>query len=367
VENIMWSKTLLTEKLGIRYPIIQAPLAGGVDTPRLVAAVSTAGGLGSIGAAYLSPDQIRASIREVRRLCDRPFAVNLFAPGQGVKPTATADELDRVNAVLSSYRAELGLPAASAPAAAPVTFDAQLAIVVEERVPIFSFTSGALPAERVRELKALGIATLGTATTVREGVILAESGVDGIVAQGSEAGGHRASFASPPERALIGTMGLVPRLVDRTGVPIIAAGGIMDGRGVVAALSLGAAAVQMGSAFVTCTESGANEGYKRALLNAGDEDDTTLTRAFSGRTARGRRNRFVNEMDGRPDAILAYPLQSGLTKDIRQTAAARDVPDLMPLWCGQGPARRATQSAGELIAELVSEAEQILARLHHAP
>lgn len=363
----MWSKTALTEKLGITYPIIQAPMAGGTDTPSLVAAVSMAGGLGSIGAAYSSPEQIRALIKEVRRLCDRPFAVNLFIPGATKPAAATAEELERVSAALKPFREELGVSIAPEAAPPSPSFEEQLAVVLEERVPVFSFTSGALAGERVRELKARGVVVLGTATTVREGVILAESGVDGIIGQGSEAGGHRASFASPVERSLIGTMALVPRLVDRVGIPVIAAGGVMDGRGIVAAIALGAAAVQMGSAFVSTTESGAPQGYKDALLRGGDDDVTTLTSAYSGRPARGRRNRFMDEMERRPDAILAYPLQSGLTRDIRQAAAKKDVPDLMPLWAGQGPARRVERSAAELIVELVREAEEVVSRLRGAP
>jgi nitronate monooxygenase len=359
----MWPRTPLTDKLGITYPILLAPMAGGPSTPALVASVSNAGGLGSFGAGYAKPDQIRAAVREIQRLTDRPFSVNLFIPA-GQQASPPPEDLSRAEAMIRPYYEELGLaapPLAELPSLPP--FAEQLAAVIEERVPVFSFTSGLLPAEHARELKARGVILAGNATTVREALLVAECGADIVIGQGSEAGGHRGTFATAPERGLIGTMALIPQLADRVGVPVVAAGGIMDGRGIVAALALGAAGVQMGTAFLRCAESGAHPRYKEAVAAGADEDATALTRAFSGRLARSRRNRFVEEIAARGGPPVGYPEQHALTVGLRQAAAARDRPELMSLWSGQGAPRNATGGAAELIAELAAEVERVIERL----
>ncbi|HLZ21531.1 MAG TPA: nitronate monooxygenase [Ktedonobacterales bacterium] len=356
----MWYETSLTRLLGIQYPLILAPMAGGPTTPELVAAVSNAGGLGSLGAAYLAPAALRAAIHAIRERTDRPFNVNLFAPlPEETPPAAVA----RAQARLDAYRAELGIPASAAPTGpfAPAFAEA-LAALVEERVPVVSFTFGLLPADAMRQIKESGAVVLGTATTVAEGVALAASGVDGVVAQGSEAGGHRGTFLGDMDAALIGTLALVPQLADAVRVPVVAAGGIMDGRGLVAALALGAAGAQMGTAFLTCPESGAHPQHKAALLAATD-DATRLTRAFSGRTARALRNRFVEEMRGHEDDIAPYPAQNVLTRDIRQAAARQDQPEFLSLWSGQAPRLARTLPAAELVRAVVEEAERVIARL----
>lgn len=356
----MWHETSFTRLVGVQYPLILAPMAGGPSTPELVAAVSNAGGLGSFGAAYLAPDAVRAAIRAIRERTDRPFAINLFAP---LPEEASPDELARAQARLDTYRAELGIPAAPVPSGpfAP-SFAETLAVVVEERVPVFSFTFGLLPEEAMRQIKASGAVVLGTATTVAEGVTLAESGVDAIVAQGSEAGAHRGTFLGAMDDSLVGTLALVPQVVDAVRVPAIAAGGIMDGRGLAAALALGAAGAQMGTAFLACPESGANPTYKAALLAATD-DATRLTRAFSGRTARGLRNRFMEEMEAHEDDIAPYPAHNVLTRDIRRAAARQDRPEFLSLWCGQAPRLARALPAAELVRVVIEEAGGAIERL----
>lgn len=356
----MWYETSLTRLAGIHYPLILAPMAGGPSTPELVAAVSNAGGLGSFGAAYLSPDAIRAAIRAIRERTDRPFSVNLFAP---LPDAATPEVLARAQARLDTYRAELGLPPGAVPSGpfAP-SFAETLAAVVEERVPVFSFTFGLLPEGALQQVKASGAVVMGTATTVAEGIALAESGVDAVVAQGSEAGAHRGTFLGDMEASLVGTLALVPQLVDAVRVPVIAAGGIMDGRGLVAALALGAAGGQMGTAFLVCPESGAHPSHKAALLSA-PEDATGLTRAFSGRFARGLRNRFLEEMRDHEDDFAPYPAQNSLTRDIRQAAARQNRPEFLSLWSGQAPRLARALPAAALVQTVMDEAGRVIERL----
>ena len=355
----MWPK-VLAQRLGIQYPIILAPMAGGHGTPELVAAVCEAGALGSFGAGYLQPEAIRAAIREIRARTNRPFAVNLFIPEAGARLPSDA-EVRAASAVLEPIRRELSL-SGTPKIGPPPDFASQLAIVKEERVPVFSFTFGALDAADVQQLHELGTAVLGTATTVDEARVLEAKGVDALVAQGAEAGGHRGTFAAPPERGLIGTMALVPVLVDAVRVPVVAAGGIMDGRGVVAALALGAAAVQLGTAFLATPESGASSPHKKALLSRYADDPTRLTRAHSGKLVRAFSNRFMNEVET-GGAILAYPHQATLSAEIRQAAVRQDRPEYAAMLAGQGAPLAVAKPAGELVRDLVAQAERVAARL----
>jgi nitronate monooxygenase len=237
----------------------------------------------------------------------------------------------------------------------------QLRVVLEERVPVFSFTFGALAPEDVAALARNGAVVMGTATNVREARALEATGVHAVVAQGGEAGGHRGTFLGPPERGLTGTLALVPQVVDAVRIPVVAAGGIMDGRGIAAALALGAQGVSLGTAFLACPESGASRVYKDALLARADDDPTTLTRAFSGRLARGLRNRFTEEMASAP--LLPFPLQNALTADMRREAAKAGNPDLLSLWAGQAAPLARARGARDLVRDLVRETEEAVARL----
>jgi nitronate monooxygenase len=347
-----------TRMLGLRHPIIQAPMAGGPTVPALVAAASNAGALGFLGAAYLPPDTLRKQIREVRSLTQAPFGVNLFVP---VPFRVNAREIERSGEVLGPYHRELGIGDPATPTRFEEDFDAQLEVVMGEQVPVFSCTFGSLGAELTGRLRENGTRVLGTATTVREGQRLEEEGVDAVVAQGAEAGGHRGTFMGEAGDALIGTMALVPQMVDALSVPVVAAGGIMDGRGLAAALILGARAVQMGTAFLACEESGAHPEFKRAVL-AASEDETAITRAFSGRAARGIKNRFLLEVGTREGEIAPYPVQNALTRDVRAAAQKQDRPEFMSLWAGQGVRLASSTTAAELVRSVVEDAESALAR-----
>ncbi|MGH3146119.1 MAG: NAD(P)H-dependent flavin oxidoreductase [Rubrobacter sp.] len=349
--------TRVTTALGIEHPIVQAPMAGGPTTAALVAAVSNAGGLGSLGAAYLSPDKLREQVKEIRTRTDRPFNVNLFVP---LAFEADALRVERANEFLGPYREELGIEAPGVPLSFEEDFDDQLEVVFEERVPVFSFTFGSVAPWLVGRLRENGTSVVGTATTVREGLRLQGDGVDVVVAQGSEAGGHRATFLGDFEDAMIGTMALVPQMVDALTVPVVASGGIMDGRGLAGSLVLGAGAAQMGTAFLSCEESGADPWFKRAVLQA-VEEDTRITRAFSGRAARGIMNRFLLEGGAGEEGIAPYPVQNALTRDVRAAAREQGRPEFMSLWAGQAARLARRTTAATLVRETIEEAEALLA------
>jgi nitronate monooxygenase len=344
---------LLAERLGIEFPIIQAPMAGGATTPELVSAVSEAGALGFIAAAYYSASQIIEFARAVRARTSRPFGINLFAPVEASSlPSNVQPALDAI----AGYHEELRLAPPRLAERAIHDFDDQLAAALESGASAFSFTFGLLAEGTLRALKARGMIILGTATTVDEAIALEESGVDAIIAQGSEAGAHRGTFRSAFEAAMIGTMALVPQVVDAVELPVVASGGIMDGRGILAALALGAYGVQMGTAFLTTDESGIPDGYKTAVLAAA-ESDTRVTRAFSGRPARGLVNRFMDEVEARGAAAnLGYPVQNALTRPLRTEAARQNRPEFLSLWSGQGVRLTRREPAGQLVRRLVAEA-----------
>lgn len=354
----MWPETEVTAKLGIRYPIIQAGMAGGITTPEMVAAVSNAGGLGTIGAGYMSVEQMRKVIREVRALTTKPFAVNLFIPQPVVENPKVIDEM---NYHLDYYRQKLHLLKRSPEITPkPDDFSEKIEVILEEEVSVFSFTFGALPQDILTKMKNAGITLIGTATTVEEGIYLENSGVDLVVAQGWEAGGHRATFMSSFAEANLGTMVLVPQLADRLCIPVIAAGGIMDARGIAACLHLGAQGVQLGTAFLTCKESGAHRAYKEALLYRKKDEPTDITIAFSGRPARGIKNTFMEEMKYYQGPIPAYPLQHYLTEDIRSAAARQEKIEYMSLWAGQGFSSCQERTARELMKGWIQETTQLM-------
>ena len=334
-------------------------MAGGGDTPELVAAVSSAGALGFIGAAYLTPEQIKTTAAAVRSKTSRPFGINLFAP---TRPPDSVSIPKAMVERLGPYFTELGIPLPPSAPSPATSFAEQVAASVDTGASCFSFTFGLVPSDAVAQIKSRKLFLIGTATTVEEALKLEQLGVDAVVAQGSEAGGHRGTFDGDFGQAMVGSISLVPQVVDAVHVPVIASGGIMDGRGIVAALALGAQAVQMGTAFLTCNEAGVPEVYKRAILNA-REDQTRITRAFSGRPARGIINRFMDEIDRREDSIPEFPIQNSLTRPLRTAAAKQGRAEFLSLWAGQGLRLARRQSAAELVQRLASEMEEAASRL----
>jgi nitronate monooxygenase len=334
----------LTDLLGIRHPLVQAPMSG-VSTPELAAAVSAAGALGSIGGGWLDPDALRAAIREIRARTDAPFNVNLFAwaavERDPARVRAVLDALAPLDRELGVERGELLLPFDP-----PERLEQQLEVVAEERVPVFSFTFGIPPLDAVRSA---GAVVLGTATTADEAEALERAGVDVVVAQGAEAGGHRGTFLHAAEDALIGTVALVPQVVERVSVPVLAAGGIMDGRGIAAALDLGAQGAQLGTAFVGCPESSAPVGHRARL---GDAARTTVvTDTVTGRAARGFRSHLTDLLSSVEP--LPYPLQQLALAPILRRARELGRDELAFFLVGQGaPAARALPAA--VLVELLA-------------
>ena len=346
----------LTERLGIKYPIIQAPMAS-ATTPAMVIAASEAGALGSLGAAYMAPDEIRAAIREIREATEQPFQVNLFAPQK--QYTLTEGEIDEANQPLRSIRAELGISDPNSPPEFKDRFVNQLQVLLEEEISIVGFHFGLPHSEHLKNVKTSGAIVIACATRVSDAIVLEKSGVDIVVAQGVEAGGHQGTFHSEETPSMIGLMALIPQIVDAVSVPVIAAGGLMDGRGLAAALTLGASAGQLGTAFLASPESKAHEIHKKLLLD-GAVDETRITRAFTGRPARGLINRMMDKVDAFPDQILPFPYQHALTGEIRAVAAKTNQSDFLSMWAGQGAKMVRNLSTGEIVGILAIELKQAL-------
>lgn len=352
----MSAATAFTRHLGIEHPLIQAPMAGS-NTPALVAAVSHAGGLGSLGAGYLEPQALLEQAAQIRADTGRPFAINLFV----LPDTFEVDEtvLAQARARLDALMEQEGLAVRTTqPERWAPRFSDQLAALREARPAVASFTFGLLTAEQMRELQQLKICVVGTATSVAEARAWAELGADAVCMQGAEAGGHRGSFQHAPEDALIGLFALVPltvRAMEAHGnLPVIASGGIMDGRGMLAAEVLGAAASQLGTAFLACPESAAAEAWKLDLAKAEEHRVATIC-GITGRAARGLRNRFAEAMQPFVAQLPPYPVLNALTSPLRRAAAAAGRGDLLSEWCGQAAGMVRTLPAAELVATLMDE------------
>ncbi len=326
-------------------------MGGGPSTPELVAAVSNAGGLGSLGAAYLKPDQITEAIQRIRSLTGQPFSVNLFAGGWSTE--APADPAPMLE-LLAEIHLTLGLPPPSPPVPSPDPFPAQFEAVLDARPPVFSVTFGIPDGDAMARLKARGITVLGTATTVEEARLLEQAGVDAIIAQGAESGAHRGTFAGPFETSMVPTLDLVRGITTAIRAPVIATGGVMDGRDIMVAMRAGASAAALGTAFLVCPESGASAAYKQAILAVG-KNTTVVTRAFSGRPARGIPNTFIEKLAGRENAILPYPQQNALTRAMRTAASKQGRPEFLSLWAGTGVARARALPAAQLVECLLAE------------
>jgi nitronate monooxygenase len=348
----------LTKLLNIQYPIIQAPMAGGPTSSNLVAAVSNEGGLGMMGAGYMKPDQIRNQIRQIRKFTDKPIGVNLFVP---TKYIVDEERLQLANALLQPIKEEIQVntvPIIPTYKEDLTTFQEQLNVIIEEKVSICSFTFGIPSPQDMMKLKEHSLVLIGTATTVQEAIENANAGMDAVVVQGSEAGGHRGTFRGKENQSLVGLMSLIPQVADSVSIPIIAAGGIMDGRGIMAAKCLGAFGVQMGTAFLVCEESGANNLHKEAILKS-SEDQVVLTKTISGKLARGVNNTFIEKLKHYEEDLPNYPVQNELTKGIRRVSAEIGTTEYMSLWSGQSPRLARQLTVRELMNKLLTEVKRL--------
>jgi nitronate monooxygenase len=333
-------RTKLCELLGIEYPILQSGMRD-VAGPDLVAAVSNAGGLGILAGLLLTADQLRQAIAAIRARTTHRFGVNLLLPADLRPPVPAAQipetSVHAMQAALDPMRMDLGLsPVSTWPPTPPDLVPEALQTILDERVPVFSVGLGNPGAELVAECHQRGIRVLAMVTTVEEAQAVEAAGVDAVVAQGSEAGGHRAHFEKPrsADAGAIGTLALVPQVVDAVRIPVVAAGGIADGRGVAAALALGASGVLMGTRFVATHESMAPEAYKKALMES-SADATAVTDIFSGRYARALKNGFMQRYASAAAPVLPFPWPYFAAADIYRAAAAQGNREYLPMWAGQ--------------------------------
>ena len=352
-----WQDRRLLDLFGIEHPLLQAPMAG-VTSPQLAIAASEAGGLGSIAGAMLSPEALRQELQIVKQGTGRPFNVNFF-----VHKTPAIDEArdrqwrDR----LAPYYRELGVPPETkGPSRA--AFDAATCDLALEFAPrVASFHFGLPDRTLMQRLKAAKIVVLSSATTAEEARWLEGEGADAVIAQGAEAGGHRGMFLSDDIARQAGTMALVPQVVDAVKVPVIAAGGIGDGRGIAAALALGAAGAQIGTAFMLTPEARTSALHREALKQA-DDNSTVLTNVFTGRPARGIVNRIIREIGPMSADAPAFPRAAEATQPLRGPAEAGGSTDFTSLWSGQAPTLAREMPAGDLMALMIRETEAALAR-----
>ncbi|PZQ88280.1 MAG: 2-nitropropane dioxygenase [Leifsonia xyli] len=338
------------ELLGIRHPVLLGAF-GGLSNVSLTAAVSESGGLGQYGLYGYSGDRIRETVAALRAATTRPFGLNLWIP-RGDEVTPAGVDPAEVTAALAGFYAETGINAPRVPQAFLPAYEEQFAAVLEARPAVLGVVYGVPSADEIAAAHERGIRVLGTATTVAEARALAVGGVDAIVASGAEAAGHRVSFLRPAEESLVGTFALVPQIADAVEVPVIAAGGIADRRGVAASFALGAEGVVVGTAFLATRQSAATAAHRLAVATA-SADDTVLTRAMSGRLARGIPNRAVREIEA-SERIAPFPAQNWATGVFRAEAARRDEGELLSLWAGQAAPLARHTDAVELFAELVA-------------
>lgn len=334
-----------------QHPIVQGPMAGGACTPALVAAVSNAGALGSLPASLLTPEAMHSQIAQVRSLTDRPFMVNLFVQRT---PLPSAETVACGVQLLKPVWTELGWQELPIPAKWCEDFEAQFDVLIATRPAAASFTFDILTPDHVRRLHEAGISVIGTVTTMVEALAWQALGADAVVASGVESGGHRGTFLGAQTDATLGASELLQQIVAAIDIPVISAGNIMDGADIAKALALGASAVQMGTAFLVTEESGIAPAYRQRLLTAGDHP-TRLTRAFSGRYARGLENRFMELMGEVEAQVPPYPVQNALTGSIRAAAAKSGDTEFMSLWCGTGVGRARAMPAAQLVRTLVAE------------
>jgi nitronate monooxygenase len=332
----------------VRHPLLQAPMAGGPSRPELAAAVSDAGGLGFLAAGYKEPDDVRREIARMRELTDAPFGVNVFVPSDGPVADPGLDRyLDELRLLARADSVELGPSAWH-----DDHWEAKVGLLIDDPVAVVSFAFGCPSRDVVAALQGSGSRVVVTVTNADDAVLAAERGADAVCAQGIEAGAHRGGFDDAPAHDHLALDDLLASVRAATAVPVIAAGGLMDGADLARVLAAGAVAGQLGTAFLLCPESGANETYRRALTDP-SFDRTDLTRAFTGRRARGLVNRFMLD---HPDAPRGYPQVNDATRPMRTEAARRGDPQRMSLWAGTGWRRARAAPAAEVVTRIVEAA-----------
>ncbi|HEY4287407.1 MAG TPA: nitronate monooxygenase [Puia sp.] len=387
----MWYNTKAAKILGVQYPIFQGPFGGNLSSVKLTSTVSNLGGVGGYGAYTLTPQEIYNVNEEIRKETSKPYNINLWVsdndlatsagnnttspPGKSndpmlpdtttpratnnpnpsnIPPNPIPSDLQSLRALFQSYFDELGVPFPDKPLSFSSRFENQVEVILHTKPPAFSFMFGVPSADILGQCKKLGIVTIGAATTLDEALALDDADVDMIIASGFEAGGHRPSFLAPSENSLTGTFVLLQQIRETVRRPIIAAGGIATGKGIAAALALGADAVQVGTAFLACEESNALDIHREMLFSPASRY-TVLTRAFTGRLGRGLRSRISEETRGKEKSFLPFPLQSQFMSSLRQAAIIQKKWELILFWGGQIAPLLKHKKASDLMNALVEE------------
>ncbi|MCJ8152633.1 nitronate monooxygenase [Chryseobacterium sp. SSA4.19] len=355
----MWTKTKFTKLLGIDLPIIQGPFGGKLSSVELTSMVSNAGGLGSYGGQPYDTREIIEISKSIRERTSKPFNLNLWVNDRD----DAIKEFDQtafqeVIKIFQPYFQELGIEPPTFPLPQSPKFEDQIEAVFEIKPAVFSFVFG-IPSEAILEkCRQLGIITIGTATTLDEAIAIENAGVDAVVATGFDAGGHRVSFLEQPEESLVGTFSLIPQVADAVKIPLIAAGGIADARGVKAAMALGADAVQIGTAFLATRQSGTSQIHREKLFSK-DARYTTLTRVYTGRLSRGIKNRLTEELKEFQNSFAPYPLQGKIVGKLgAYPANSESNPELKSFWAGQAAPLLQHHDAELLITAIIAEMER---------
>jgi nitronate monooxygenase len=356
----MWYNTKVTELLGIDYPIMQGPFGGGLSSAELVATVSNSGGLGGYGAYTLSPQEIFELNIQIKAATNKPYNINLWVSDTDAPDgTVTDEQYEQAIKIFKPYFDEVGIAIPEKPAPFSTRFENQLQVILDIRPELFSFVFGIPSADILEQCRKSGIKTAGAATTLDEAIALENAGVDMIIASGFEAGGHRPSFLAPAEQSITGTFVLLQLIKEKVKTPIIAAGGIANGRGIAAALTLGADATQIGTAFLACDESGALPLHRQMLFSDAAKY-TTLSRAFTGRLGRGVTSQLAKDLSGKEKQFLPFPLQTTFMSSLRKAALDQQKWDMVLFWSGQiAPVLKHTK-ATELMQSLIVETRKIV-------
>lgn len=351
----MWNNTKVTELLGIDYPILQGPFGGNLSSVELTAAVSNAGGLGGYGAYTMSPQEIFDVDKQIKAATNKPYNINLWVSDHDVPQNGLTDEhFERAKTIFKPYFDEAGIPLPEKPAPFQSRFENQLEVILDIRPKVFSFMFGTISEEVMEQCRKLGISTVGAATTLDEAIFLENSGVDMIIASGFEAGGHRPSFLDNAESSLTGTFVLLQLIREKVKVPIIAAGGIATGKGIAAALTLGADAAQIGTAFLATDESNALPVHREMLFSDAAKY-TTLSRAYTGRLGRGLTSRVAKDLIAKEAAVLPFPLQTTFMSPLRKAALDQQKWDMILFWGGQIAPILKHRKATTLMHSLIEE------------
>ena len=351
----MWYNTKVTGLLGIDYPILQGPFGGNFSSVELVAAVSNMGGLGGYGAYTLSPEEIFAVDSKIRAATNKPHNINLWVSDSDARNGAITDsQYERTVKIFKPYFDEVGIPLPEKPGPFKSKFENQVQVILDIRPKLFSFVFGIPTAEILEQCRKVGILTAGTATTLDEAIALEAAGVDMIIASGFEAGGHRPSFLASAESSATGIFVLLQLIIEKVKIPVIAAGGIANGKGIASVLALGADGAQIGTAFLATDESNATAIHKKMLFSDAAKY-TTLSRAFTGRPGRGIATRIAKDLVHKENDFLPFPLQAQFMSHLREASLEQEKWDMVLFWSGQiAPVLKHTKAA-ELMKSLLEE------------